>query len=72
MLSPTVIDPAAIYQDGDARLALGLTGATMQRARKSGLLRFTRLGRAILYRGQWLIDWLEGTSQPPKGSNYGS
>lgn len=58
MFAPARIDPDGIYHDGDARLLLGLTSATMVSARRGGKLRFTRKGRSILYRGQWLLDWL--------------
>lgn len=53
------IDPDAIYRDGEVRLLLGLTSTTMARARRTGRLRYTRQGRAVLYRGRWLLDWLE-------------
>lgn len=59
---PTRIDPAGIYHDGEARLLLGLTDATMARARREGRLRYTRQGHRIIYRGQWIIDWLERTA----------
>ena len=59
---PARIVPDAIYHDGDARLLLGLTSPTMARARREGHLRYTRQGHAILYRGQWLLDWLESTA----------
>ncbi len=60
---PARIDPDGIYHDGEARLLLGLTDATMRRARREGHLRFSRQGTRTIYRGQWLIDWLEGTSK---------
>lgn len=63
--APPTIEPTAVYHDGDARLILGLTDATIRRARREGRLRFTRQGRRVLYLGQWLLDWLEaeGTAQ---------
>ncbi len=54
-----LIEPDAIYTDGDIRLALGLTTATLSRARRDGRLRYSRQGRTLLYRGSWLLDWLE-------------
>lgn len=56
---PHRIIPDAIYHDGDARQLLGLTSPTMARARRERRLRYTRQGHAILYRGRWLLDWLE-------------
>lgn len=63
VLAPAQIDPDGIYHDGQARLLLGLSEATLRRARKSRLLQHTRQGSRIIYRGQWLLDWLVATSQ---------
>ena len=59
LTAPFKIDPDAVYVDSDVRLGLSLTSATLSRARREGKLRFSRKGHTILYRGQWLIDWLE-------------
>ena len=56
------IDPDCIYLDGDVRFALDLTSATLARARRDGRLRFTRQGHSVIYRGRWLIDWIEATA----------
>jgi hypothetical protein len=56
---PTRIVADGVYSDGDVRLLLGLTSATLARARRDGTLRFSRQGNALLYRGAWLLDWLE-------------
>ena len=53
------IQPDALYRHDDARLLLRLSGPAMARARRDGQLRFTRQGTRILYRGTWLIEWLE-------------
>jgi hypothetical protein len=58
MISPALIDPAAVYDDGAVVLTLDLSSATLARARRDGRLRFTRKGRRVLYMGQWLLDWL--------------
>jgi hypothetical protein len=58
-LTPALIDPDGIYHDGQARLLLGLTGEAMARARRGGRLRFTKQGNRVLYRGSWLMAWLE-------------
>lgn len=60
---PFSIDPEAVYPEWDIRLALGLTSATLTRARRQRKLRFSRQGNVILYRGQWLIDWLEADAK---------
>lgn len=59
LLMPARIDPDGIYHDSQARLVLGLASATLARARREGRLRYSRQGKRILYRGQWLLDWLE-------------
>jgi hypothetical protein len=64
--APIVIDPAAIYHDGTLRLALDLPSATLARARREGRLRFTRQGGRVLYRGQWILDWLEADALATK------
>jgi hypothetical protein len=58
MVSPAVIDPEAIYDDGAIVSALGIPSATLVRARTTGALRSTRKGKRILYMGQWVLDWL--------------
>lgn len=60
---PVHIDPDAIYDDSALVLTLGLTHAAIARARRTGRLRHTQNGRRILYRGRWIIDWLESDAQ---------
>ncbi len=67
--TPIRIDPDAIYDDGALVLTLGLTHAAIARARRNKRLRYTRNGRRILYRGQWIIDWLESDAPPEGGGN---
>lgn len=56
------IKPAAYY-DADAIIAgLGLSETALNRARRSNELRSTRRGGRFLYRGQWLIDWIEAAA----------
>lgn len=55
--------PEAIYDDGALHLAMGLTPATLARARRSGELRFTRKGNRTLYLGQWVLDWIKADSR---------
>jgi hypothetical protein len=57
------IAPDGIYDDGALYLALGLTPATLARARRSGELRFTRKGKRTLYIGQWVLDWIKADAR---------
>lgn len=56
---PARIDADGVYSDGDVRLLLGLTSATLARARRDRTLRYSRQGNSLLYRGTWLLAWLE-------------
>lgn len=67
---PIRIEPDAIYDDGALVLTLGLTHAAIARARRDKRLRYTRNGRRILYRGQWILDWLESDDRR-EGVNRG-
>ena len=58
MVSPALIDPRALYDDGAIVLALDIPSSTLARARRDGTLRYTRRGRRVLYLGQWVLDWL--------------
>jgi hypothetical protein len=59
MIQPILIDRDAIFDDGSLHQAFGLTPATLARARRSGALRHTRQGKRTLYKGEWVLDWLE-------------
>lgn len=59
MVAGTNIEPAKFYDPFAISNALGITEAEQKRARDNGELNFTRKGRRILYRGEWLIDWLQ-------------
>jgi hypothetical protein len=58
------LDPAGVYDDGALYNHLGLTAATLSRARRSGRLRFTKQGKRILYLGEWVTAWLRAEGQP--------
>jgi hypothetical protein len=64
MMRGMAIDPGSVYNDGDLILGLGLTHATLARARRTGALRFARPGQRPLYLGRWVIAWLEASAQP--------
>jgi hypothetical protein len=63
VFTPARIDPDGIYHEGHACLLLDLPSATLIRARRDGRLRFTRQGRRVLYRGRWLLEWLDADAQ---------
>lgn len=60
------VKPAGIYTNEILIEQLGVPKRTLAKARSSGALRWTRKGHTILYRGVWILDWLEG--RPPKVS----
>jgi hypothetical protein len=68
MIEPVLIVPDALYDDGALRLCLGLTSSAVCAARRSGTLRFTRQGKRTLYKGAWILAWLESesSSKTPK------
>jgi hypothetical protein len=53
-----MLSPDAILDDTALRTLLGVTPATLARARREGKLRFTRQGNRILYLGEWVVEWL--------------
>ena len=53
------LEANGVYDDGALVAALGLTYATLARARRADELRYTRKGKRVLYRGSWVLDWLE-------------
>jgi hypothetical protein len=61
------LDPATIYDDGSLYCLLGLSSSTLTRARRSGLLRFTKQGKRILYLGSWVHEWLASDSHSRRG-----
>ena len=64
MVDPFTIDADAIYDDGVLVLGLGVSFDALARSRRTEQLRHVRKGRRILYRGEWLIEWLERTATP--------
>ena len=67
LLNPVRIDPDAISSDGQLRLLLGVTTATLVRARRTGALRHAQKGRRLLYRGQDVLSWLFSRETPGDG-----
>jgi len=64
-LDPIRIDLDAIYAEGALCLLLGMTSSALARARRAGDLKHRRLGRVVLYRGEWVMEWLLGESITP-------
>jgi hypothetical protein len=55
---PILFDPDAYYHAGSIALALDVSQAALDRARRRGELRYVRRGRRVLIRGDWILDWL--------------
>jgi hypothetical protein len=64
MTAPVLIEAQGLYDDRALRQTLGLTDATLAKARRSGALRFSRQGKRTLYRGAWVLAWLDAASEP--------
>lgn len=60
-----VIQPDAIYPQPAIREALAISPATFAAARRTGELPFIRKGKTFLYRGEWLLKWLESGGSMP-------
>ena len=56
---PITIDPTAIYDGPAIRLMLGVTSATLARARRDGSLRSRTIGKRTVYMGRWVLAWLD-------------
>lgn len=66
MIEPVLIEPEALYDDGSLRQALGVTPAALAAARRAGTLRYTRTGKRSLYKGEWILSWLESAATRPE------
>jgi len=69
MANTLSLDGNTIYDEGAVSLALDIPLSTLDRARREGRLRFTRKGRRIFFRGQWLLDWFEAERQPQEDAS---
>lgn len=65
MLEPVRIEPESFYDGAAIYQALGLTAGTLAAGRRSGLLRFSRRGNRVIYKGAWLLAWLESNETDP-------
>lgn len=52
------IDPESYYDENTLRV-MGLDEELLEEARREGRLRFRVLGAIVMYRGQWVLDWLD-------------
>ena len=64
MIDPVTIEPEALYDDASLRQSLGLSPTALSSARRSGTLRHIRKGKRTLYKGVWVLAWLESESEP--------
>jgi hypothetical protein len=63
---PCRIDVDAFYDANSLRHAMGVPLGTLDRARTSGRLRYTKCGGRVLYRGEWIVTWLmSGVEEGP-------
>lgn len=67
MVETFKIDPDALYDDGSLVLRLGLTCRALAAARRAGRLKHTKQGRRVLYRGAWLLAWLDSDAEQISG-----
>jgi hypothetical protein len=67
MLEGVKFDPAAVLDDSALQLALGVSSEALAKARKSGHLKFSRLGRRTFYLGSWVTAWLERSATEVQG-----
>ncbi|WP_152051313.1 hypothetical protein [Tautonia marina] len=69
MIEPVKIEPEALYDDAALRQTLGLTCSALSAGRRSGALRYTRQGKRTLYKGAWILAWLESEAKPSTPSH---
>ena len=62
MTSPLSIDPESIFDREAVETTLGIAESTLRAARKSGRLKFMKLGHRVLYKGCWLLEWIEANT----------
>lgn len=60
--APFIPNRDGIYTNGQIILALGISENALRLERKTGRLRFVRISGFVLYRGEWIFDWMEDLS----------
>lgn len=63
---PAKLDTGTVYSDGDIATILGVTHATLSRARRNGVLRAARLGKRWYYLGEWILEWISAAGVPQR------
>jgi hypothetical protein len=64
MIDPVKIDPDHLFDDSALRMKFGLSPTALAAARRAGTLRYVKVGTRMLYRGSWLLAWLEREAAP--------
>ena len=54
------IDPNTFYEKHDVRRLTKVSSHAIGAAVRAGELRASKIGSRQVFKGQWLIDWLEG------------
>lgn len=60
------IDPELYYAEDTLRIQ-GLDSDALAKARREGGLRAKRVGSFWVYKGAWLIEWLDRAEAAPTG-----
>ena len=62
MSEPIHIQPHAFYDNWTLSEATGIPLGTIAAARRTGALRSVQKGKRTLYRGSWVLSWLDAPS----------
>ncbi len=68
MVANAQINPSGYYDKEAVSKLLGIPASTVSRAVNALQLRSSKRGGKLFFRGQWLIDWLEGEDSQPAES----
>lgn len=63
--NPISLDPSTFYDEVSASRALRVPASTLAKARKDRAIRYSRRGQRVLYRGDWLAEWVSAGEVPP-------
>jgi hypothetical protein len=64
VVSAYVIPDDSLFDDEGLTKTLGIRFGSIEKARRSGELKYTRRGGRYLYTGKWVKDWLTHEEQP--------
>jgi hypothetical protein len=62
---PPAIEPTAVYDLAQARAVLNLAASTLEREVALRRIRYARRGGRLLFKGQWLLQWVEDAAEGP-------